>query len=134
MELYDENIARLIRCSLVGELSEKERLDLEVWRNESEEHDLLFKKIQKEVRASVEGPVFCTLDDEKAWREFKVSVRARKRRVLIRKVLRYAAVLVLPLVVAAVFFVFRGGEADSGRLWSGNNDYSGWSTCGVDFF
>ena len=51
MELYDENIARLIRCSLVGELSEKERLDLEVWRNESEEHDLLFKKIQKEVRA-----------------------------------------------------------------------------------
>ena len=110
MELYDENIARLIRCSLVGELSEKERLDLEVWRNESEEHDLLFKKIQKEVRASVEGPVFCTLDDEKAWREFKVSVRARKRRVLILKVLRYAAVLVLPLVVAAVFLFLEEGK------------------------
>lgn len=110
MEFYDENIARLIRCSLVGELSEKERQDLEVWRNESEEHDLLFKKILKEVRASVEGPVFCTLDDEKAWREFKVSVRARKRRVLIRKVLRYAAVLVLPLVVASVFLFLEEGK------------------------
>ena len=35
MDLYDENIARLIRHSLIGELSELERGELEAWLHDS---------------------------------------------------------------------------------------------------
>ena len=47
MDLYDENIARLIRHSLTGELSEQEWGELEAWLHDSEEHRVLFEKIKK---------------------------------------------------------------------------------------
>lgn len=111
-----KDIVRLIRCSLIGNASEKERQDLEEWCRESEEHLFLFDKICKEVRVSVEGPVFCSLDDEKAWLKFKRSVRMRKRLAYGRRVLKYAALLALPLAVWTVFWfseskVDTGGEA-----------------------
>lgn len=55
MDLYDENIARLIRHSLIGELSELERGELEAWLHDSEEHQVLFEKIKKEIRISSGG-------------------------------------------------------------------------------
>ena len=55
MDLYDENIARLIRHSLTGELSEQEWGELEAWLHDSEEHRVLFEKIKKEIRISSES-------------------------------------------------------------------------------
>lgn len=106
MELYDENIARLIRRLLLGELSGEELQKLELWRNDSDEHDILFKKIKKEIRASVESSVFCSLNDELAWQKFKVVIHERRKRIYIRNLLKYAAVIILPLVVVlAVWFL-----------------------------
>ena len=47
MDLYDENIARLIRHSLTGELSEQEWGELEAWLHDSEEHRVLFVSLLK---------------------------------------------------------------------------------------
>ena len=63
MDLYDENIARLIRHSLTGELSEQERVELEAWLRDSEEHQVLFEKIKKEIRISSESSLFRSLSD-----------------------------------------------------------------------
>lgn len=104
MDLYDENIARLIRHSLIGELSELEREELEAWLHDSEEHQVLFEKIKKEIRISSERSFFCSLNDEEAWQKFKIATRARKQRVYIRKILTYAAIIVLPLAVIAGFW------------------------------
>ena len=59
MDLYDENIARLIRHSLTGELSERERVELEVWLRDSEEHQVLFEKIKKEMKICRLGTDVC---------------------------------------------------------------------------
>ena len=104
MDLYDENIARLIRHSLIGELSELERGELEAWLHDSEEHQVLFEKIKKEIRISSERSFFCSLNDEEAWQKFKIATRERKQRVYIRKILTYAAIIVLPLAVVAGFW------------------------------
>ena len=103
MDLYDENIARLIRHSLIGELSEQERGKLEAWLRDSEEHKVLFEKIKKEIRISCESSLFRSLNDEVAWQKFKITTRERKRRVYVRRILTYAAVIVLPLAVVTVF-------------------------------
>ncbi len=103
MDLYDENIARLIRHSLTGELSEQEWGELEAWLHDSEEHRVLFEKIKKEIRISSESSLFRSLNDEVAWQKFKITTRERKRRVYVRRILTYAAVIVLPLAVVTVF-------------------------------
>ena len=79
MDLYDENIARLIRHSLTGELSEQERGELEAWLHDSEEHRVLFEKIKKEIRISSENSFLRSLNDEVAWLKFKTTTRERKR-------------------------------------------------------
>ena len=112
MDLYDENIAQLIRHSLTGELSEQERGKLEAWLLDSEEHQVLFEKIKKEIRISSESSLFRSLNDEVAWQKFKTTTRERKRRVYVRRILTYAAVIVLPLAVVAVF-LFLNREKDT---------------------
>ena len=111
MDLYDENIAQLIRHSLTGELSEQERGELEAWLLDSEEHQVLFEKIKKEIRISSESSLFRSLNDEVAWQKFKTTTRERKRRVYVRRILTYAAVIVLPLAVVAGF-LFLNREKD----------------------
>ena len=118
MDLYDENIARLIRHSLIGELSELERGELEAWLHDSEEHQVLFEKIKKEIRISSERSFFCSLNDEEAWQKFKIATRERKQRVYIRKILTYAAVIVLPLAVVAGFW-FLNQEKNTPPMASG---------------
>lgn len=120
MELYDENIARLIRHFLIGEISEQERRELEVWLHSSEEHRILFEKIKRGIRISSENSLFCSLNDEVAWQKFKVMTRERERRVYVRRILTYAAVIVLPLAVIA-FFLFINQEKDSIPTVSKNN-------------
>ena len=112
MDLYDENIARLIRHSLTGELSERERVELEAWLRDSEEHQVLFEKIKKEICISSESSLFRSLNDEVAWQKFKTTARERKRRVYVRRILTYAAVIVLPLAVVAGF-LFLNREKDT---------------------
>ena len=112
MDLYDENIARLIRHSLTGELSERERVELEAWLRDSEEHQVLFEKIKKEIRISSESSLFRSLNDEVAWQKFKTTARERKRRLYVRRILTYAAVIVLPLAVVAGF-LFLNREKDT---------------------
>lgn len=111
MDQYDENIARLIRHFLTGELSEQERGKLEAWLCDSEEHRVLFEKIKKEICISSESSLFRSLDDEVAWQKFKIAVRERRKRIYVGRILRYAAVIVLPLVVVAGFW-FLNREKD----------------------
>ena len=103
MELYDENIARLIRCSLVGEISEQERQELEAWLHGSEKHRILFNRIKRNMRVSSESSLFCSLDDETAWQKFRAVTQERRKRIYVRKVLVYAAAIVLPLVMVTSF-------------------------------
>lgn len=104
MELYDENIARLIRRSLIGELSENEQQKLNAWINASKSNEFLFEKIRKEMRASSESSIFCSLNAEKAWQKFEFVTRKKRKRIYIRKVVTYAAAIILPLTIVTSFF------------------------------
>ena len=110
MELYNENIARLIQRSLLGELTEKERQELEAWLKDSREHGVLFNKVKKDMRVSVESPVFCLVNDELAWLKFKTITRKRKRQVVIWHMLKYVAVIAVPLIISVFWYL---GQRDN---------------------
>ncbi len=110
MELYNENIARLIQRSLLGELTEKERQELEAWLKDSREHGVLFNKVKKDMRVSVESLVFCLLNDELAWLKFKTITRKRKRQVVIWHMLKYVAVIAVPLIISVFWYL---GQRDN---------------------
>ena len=110
MELYNENIARLIQRSLLGELTERERQELEAWLKDSREHGVLFNKVKRDMRVSVESPVFCSLNDEFAWLKFKTITRKRKRQVVIWQMLKYVAVIAVPLIISVFWYL---GQRDN---------------------
>ena len=110
MELYNENIARLIQRSLLGELTERERQELEAWLKDSREHGVLFNKVKRDMRVSVESPVFCSLNDEFAWLKFKTITRKRKRQVVIWHMLKYVAVIAVPLIISVFWYL---GQRDN---------------------
>ena len=61
------------------ELAERERVELEAWLRDSEENQVLFEKIKKEIRISSESSLFRSLNDEVAWQKFKTTALRGRR-------------------------------------------------------
>ena len=87
-------IARWIAEDMLGNLDDQGRALLDAWLAESPEHVQEMEKIRGEV---VAGKWEVEEVARKGWEDFK----RRKRLVLWRRVMKYAAILLLPLAVAA---------------------------------
>ena len=87
-------IARWIAEDVLGNLDDQGRALLDAWLAESPEHVQEMEKIRGEV---VAGKWEVEEVARKGWEDFK----RRKRLVLWRRVMKYAAILLLPLAVAA---------------------------------
>lgn len=104
MKKIDERIIRLMQLYLTGEISDEERRELEVWCEVRESNRRFFERICREDLFAREHGLYTRVDDRKAWARFKRSVGlsvGRKR--MLRLMWKSAAVLVLPLAVAAVW-------------------------------
>lgn len=100
-EDYHKTI-ELILAYLTGELSEKQRLELESWRKEKKEHEELF---QKSVSAeNLERYTQCFLEHDyyPKWKEFKQTINRQKRKILVRYT-SYAASVIL--LLTTIFYL-----------------------------
>lgn len=99
-------IARVIS----GEATEFERKAVNEWLVASEGNKRLFEQLQDEKQLARKVDIYRSIDKQAAFKEFlreKERIeRARKRRRM-EKMLRYAAILILPLIVGGVYLLNR---------------------------
>ena len=101
MNVYNEYIIRLIEMYLTGKLDEGGREELEAWCVSCEKNQKFFERVCREERIAREVPVYARVDEKKAFRRFQKRIKGR--RLLLRRVVRYAAVLLLPLVIVGAW-------------------------------
>lgn len=104
MERFEEHIIRLIQLAFTGDLSEQERQELESWCREKPENRAFYESLSREEIFARELPLYHRIDEEKAMQRFEEVVAGNKRRhIPMKRLLRYAAVLVLPLLGVAIW-------------------------------
>lgn len=102
------DVAKLFAKALAGELDEQEERQLESWLRESPRHVEEWNALRQEMatdkralRWQQEG----TRMTEKRWQKFKEQTQGRRRRIPAG--MRYAAALLVPLLLAAYFLIDR---------------------------
>ena len=99
---------------LLGVATDEERGELEAWLDERPENRELYERIRRELRSAEELPVFCRLDEAKAWEDFKRNREGKRRRRLTVRMTRYAAAVVVVVGAALAVWMFRG-ERPAGK-------------------
>lgn len=99
-----DRIINLIGLALSGELQEEERLELEAWCREKEENRKFYDTLRRENQFSREYPLYRRIDEVRALLRFeKAAGRKSGKHLLFRRIARYAAILLLPLLSVAVW-------------------------------
>lgn len=112
-------LVELIRSYLAGTLSEGESRELQKWLEESPKHGELVRKIRREIKISEELPLFCSLNEEKAWGQFKALVDRRKKKAVryhFYRALGYAAAIAIPVVLALSLWIYRSDTGNGENL------------------
>jgi len=86
------------------ELEEKEKLD--TWKNESENNKKLFKKISDWDNFQERNNTYKSFDTEKAWNQIGTKIEKPTPRIRINSILKYAAAIVLPLMIGGILFYY----------------------------
>lgn len=108
MDTGYENIKRLIIGHLLGELTPDSERELRYWRNEKPEHEALFNKVSDQARLSGKLAGYGATDTEKALLTNRALLRRRANRKNVRRIVRYAAVLVLAVAAWFAADLFKG--------------------------
>lgn len=101
-------ISLAISRVLSGEASDAEREAVDGWLNASEENKRLFERLQEEGLLARKVRIYQTIDKQAAFNEFlkeKAMLEERRRRLRFGRVLKYAAILILPLLVGGVYLL-----------------------------
>lgn len=99
----NEQAEELIYRFLIADLTDTEIPEFQDWLNEKAEHRQLLEKIRRELKIKEEGKIFYKLEDEAAWQNFRHRLSQPQvvtNKPFILRILRYAAIILLPLSVA----------------------------------
>ena len=99
---YSDRIVRLIQLYLVGDITGEEQRELEEWCDASKKNRCFLEQICREELFSEERFVYRQIDDVKALRIFEEQIKIGSRRS-IRRWWKYAAVLLLPLLIGGIW-------------------------------
>lgn len=102
----DFYIAGLIAKHISGELTAEENARLSEWRKDSPEHEALFQKICSENQLHRQVQRNRSFDSAKGWKEVEKRIHKSQRLSMRTRLLSYAAVIMLPLVLAGIFTRF----------------------------
>lgn len=104
---YQKHIARLVTLYLRDELGADEARELEEWRAVSVRHEEIFQRMisASHLEASVRRFVRSDAEQEAEWQLIRRRTQGIERK-LIRKIFRYAALWILPLLIGGGIFYF----------------------------
>ena len=95
-------IARLIAKQISGELDKEEQIRLENWRKESPENERLFKEIRNEENITANLRIRNSFNTDMGWEKVNEGIHKYRFRKRVLRICRYAAMLAMPLVIAAL--------------------------------
>lgn len=109
---YDE-IVRLITGEVLDELDAGEMHKLKAWLDECPENCALYARLKNSSNFRARNTRFQQIDTLVGWKTFRQSIDKRQKVIRLKKILSYAAAIVLPLLIA-------GGIYFSGRISNKN--------------
>ena len=109
MDVKAQEIIKLIALYMQGELSDRQRQELDEWLNVSPGNRDFFNQVISKKKAQEKSSIKDTIDREKAFRQFTSNIR-RTRTKFIRKIAIYAAILTLP-VLLGIYTILQQREA-----------------------
>lgn len=96
----------IIRKGLGGELSDQEKSLLDAWMNDSAENRLYYERAQKYTDQYYWGDGKPQVDTNEFWKSFVKHTRQPKS-IQLGRILRYAAVVFLPLLLGGIYFLLQ---------------------------
>ena len=99
----DFHIARLIAAYVADELTAEETTELEAWRAASASHETLFRKLIHPGQLHTQ-PQQTAARCDKAWQQINRRIHRRRQLHTFRKLLAYAALLLLPLLCIGILW------------------------------
>lgn len=98
----DFHIANLIARYISGEITPEEEIYLEEWKKEEPAHAALFDKICNEQNYNRHEKEKESFDTVSGWQEIEKRINRSNRRERILNILRYAAIIILPILVLSI--------------------------------
>lgn len=95
-------IARLIAKQISGKLDKEEQIRLENWRKESPENERLFDEIRNEENITANLRRRNSFNTDMGWEKVNEGIHQYRFRKRVLRICRYAAMLAMPLVIAAL--------------------------------
>ena len=106
----DERIIKLLQLHLMGDISPEEAKELEAWCEEREANRRFFERVCREDLFAREHGLYVRVDERGALTHFKRRIGLPRRRERSLRWWRVAAVIALPLAVAAVWLYWERSE------------------------
>lgn len=103
---YDDRIVRLLQLYMVGEITDEERRELEVWCGKDIRNQRFFEKVCREEIFGKEIPSYQKINEEKAFRYFERqtgATRQKGERWHIGGWWKYVAVLLFPILIVGIW-------------------------------
>lgn len=105
MIIQHTHIARLIALFLSEEISEDEQQELNSWRLESQDNEMLFQRIVNEENISKYFHEYNIINTANAWSKFEAKQKIRKQITWKKKMLMYASILILPISILSFYLI-----------------------------
>lgn len=103
-------LASWIAKSMAGELSEEEQRLLDAWRMASEQNHRLYDRIMSREERELKQEHFKVFDRVEGWQGYTKKLQATRKKVMYwRVLLRYAAILLIPLG-AVIYGIFHSEQ------------------------
>ncbi len=121
----DIDISLLLARYLGGTLNEEQKQELDEWLAESKANARLFEELQSEEFYSQRKSFIDKIDLQKEWKQFEQQRNITNQRKIYLKVLRYAAAIMLPLMVVTYLFtsdLFSDKPLTANTLQPGHKD------------
>lgn len=111
------SINKIIHNELINNISLEDKERLHEWLNASHMNKAKYDSFMKEIRLTEKYKAYAGIDERKAWQKFQ-SKHFAVRSFYWKKLLPYAAILLLPLIVAAAWLLNLNETNDTTGLTS----------------
>jgi ferric-dicitrate binding protein FerR (iron transport regulator) len=104
--------SRLFAKKITGRLTEQEEEIFDQWINNSPQNQKFYKKIQDNENFQARNDQFESINTKRAWDEFSMKIKIRKRNKSVSMFLKYAAIVFFPILIgtATYYFIGRYGQ------------------------
>lgn len=102
MDKHSHPINKLVHDALTGQLTDEGKSQLQAWLNASPHNRARYERLCQSAGFTEKYRRYAAINDEEAWQAFRQS-QLPKRSIVWKRVLKYAAILMLPILGIAVW-------------------------------